>query len=139
VKNRRCLVPASGFFEWEHGGKRKTPYYITVRGQALFAFAGLHDTWKSPDGSILRTYTIITTRPNDMVARVHDRMPAILLPQHEDIWAGQAPLTSADLAALLAPCPADAMEMHRVSDRINSPLNDTPDVIRSINNGSDRF
>jgi putative SOS response-associated peptidase YedK len=89
VKNRRCLVPASGFFEWEHGGKRKTPYYITVRGQALFAFAGLHDTWKSPDGSILRTYTIITTRPNDMVARVHDRMPAILLPQHEDIWAGQ--------------------------------------------------
>lgn len=86
VKNRRCLVPASGFFEWRQEGGKPAPYYIHLRDAPLFAFAGLHDAWRGPDGTVIRSYTIITTLPNELVARVHDRMPAILLPEHEDRW-----------------------------------------------------
>jgi putative SOS response-associated peptidase YedK len=132
LKSRRCLVPASGFFEWETWGNRKAPYYIRLRNAPLFAFAGLYDTWKGQDGSVILSYTIITTRPNELVAQVHDRMPAILLPEYEERWVAQAPLGPDDLARQLAPCPAGAMEMYRVSDRVNVPGNDTPDVIEPL-------
>jgi putative SOS response-associated peptidase YedK len=132
LESHRCLVPASGFFEWKKGGNRKVPYYIRLRNAPLFAFAGLCDTWKSPDGSVILSYTIITTRPNELVSQVHDRMPAILLPEYEERWVAQAPLSPDDVARQLAPYPAGAMEMYRVSDRVNVPGNDTPDVIEPL-------
>lgn len=132
VKNRRCLVPASGFFEWKKDGAQKIPYYFFLKDAPLFAFAGLYDAWKSPDGSVIRSYMIITTRPNDLVAPVHDRMPAILLPKNEERWLGQQPIAPADTASLLAPYPAGMMAMHRVSGLVNAPVNDTPDVIEPV-------
>lgn len=132
VKNRRCLVPASGFFEWKKDGAQKIPYYFFLKAASLFAFAGLYDAWKSPDGSVIRSYTIITTRPNNLVAPVHDRMPAILLPKNEERWLGQQPIAPADTTSLLAPYPTGMMAMHRVSGLVNAPVNDTPDVIEPV-------
>src|SRR5208282_193469 len=77
LKENRCLVPASGFFEWKHEGKRKVPFYIHVKDEPVFAFAGLYDTWQASAGTILQTYTIITTAANDVVSPLHDRMPVI--------------------------------------------------------------
>ena len=81
---------------------------------------------------MIQSYTIITTRPNDLVAPVHDRMPAILLTKNEERWLGQQPIAPADTASLLAPYPAGMMAMHRVSGRVNAPVNDTPDVIEPV-------
>jgi len=132
LKNRRCLVPASGFFEWKKDGAQKIPYYFFLKDAPLFAFAGLYDAWTSPGGLVIRSYTIITTGPNGLVAQVHNRMPAILLRENEERWVGQQPIAPADLTSLLAPCPVDAMAMHRVSGRVNTPVNDTPDIIEPV-------
>jgi putative SOS response-associated peptidase YedK len=132
LKNKRCLVPASGFFEWKKDGAQKIPYYFFLKDAPLFAFAGLYDAWTSPGGLVIRSYTIITTGPNGLVAQVHNRMPAILLQENEERWVGQQPIAPADLTSLLAPCPEDAMTMHRVSGRVNTPVNDTPDIIEPV-------
>src|SRR5262245_5967973 len=78
-KSRRCLVPADAFYEWKASGRTKQPYAIAMRHRQPFALAGLWENWKDPEsGDWLRTYTILTTKPNELVARLHDRMPAIL-------------------------------------------------------------
>ena len=81
-RKRRCLVPASGFYEWQKGPAGKTPYYITSADESLLAFAGLWDIWRKPDGEKLTTFTVITTTPNEFVKRLHDRMPVILEPEN---------------------------------------------------------
>ena len=87
LRSRRCLVIADGFYEWQaQGGKGKIPMYITLKDQQPFAFAGLWDLWKRPDGEELRTCTIVTTEPNELVASIHNRMPVILGPHARDLW-----------------------------------------------------
>ena len=105
MQNRRCLVPASGFFEWKKEGKKKIPFYIHLPKIPLFAFAGLYDQWAGTHGNLIRTYTIITTAPNELVAKVHNRMPSILLPEHEDRWLSKTPLNAEALKEILAPFP----------------------------------
>src|SRR5258707_8602572 len=83
---QRCIVPAGGFFEWKQAGKEKIPYYIHLKHQKLFSFAGLYDCWRNKDGKELHSYTIITTRPNAVVGAIHDRMPVILTKEHEETW-----------------------------------------------------
>lgn len=91
LKQRRCLVPATGFFEWQGEPGRKQPWAITVPGQPLFAFAGLWERWKPPAGEPVETFTIVTTDANEQVARIHDRMPVILPMDALDTWlAGPA-------------------------------------------------
>jgi putative SOS response-associated peptidase YedK len=78
-RRRRCLVPADAFYEWKVAGKAKQPYAIAMRHRQPFAFAGLCENWKNPDsGDWLRTFTVLTTKHNELVARLHDRMPVIL-------------------------------------------------------------
>ena len=84
--NRRCLVPADGFYEWRKGGKRKGPMRFKLKSGEPFAFAGLWDSWKQPDGSSLCTYTIVTTEPHDVLRPIHDRMPAILSNDDAQKW-----------------------------------------------------
>ncbi|NMB79689.1 MAG: SOS response-associated peptidase [Methanomicrobiales archaeon] len=132
VRSHRCLVPASGFFEWKKEGKRKIPFYFTVPGQPLFAFAGLFSQWKSPDGTVLSTYTIITCPANVLLAGVHDRMPVILAQENESRWLSQEPLAPGDLAQILAPFPAAAMQKMPVSDLVNSPAVDDERIIRPL-------
>lgn len=132
VKSRRCLVPASGFYEWKKDGKRKIPFYFHLPGEPLFAFAGLYDAWHGPDGTNLLTYTIITCPANPLLADVHDRMPVILSRENEERWLAPGPVPAEDLPRILAPCPASAMEKVAVSDRVNNPAADDENLIRPL-------
>lgn len=130
-KSQRCLVPVSGFFEWKKTGEGKQPYSIRVKNEEYFALAGLYDVWRGPDGTELKTYTIVTTTPNELMAPIHNRMPVVLNSEYEDLWLDKE--TSADeLLALLAPYPADQMEAYLVSTRVNSPRNDDPGIIEAL-------
>jgi putative SOS response-associated peptidase YedK len=122
---RRCLVPACGFYEWQkHPAGGKQPYYITSADGSLLAFAGLWDTWKKPDGDMLTTFTVLTTKPNELTERLHDRMPVILEPEHYRTW-----LETDDPRDLLKPAPVEMLQCFPVSSRVNSPKNDAPDLI----------
>lgn len=129
LRSRRCLIVADGFYEWkkEYGGK--TPMYITMKGGQPFAFAGLWDSWKDRDGQQLRTCTIVTTMPNDLVSTIHDRMPAILLPSARDMWLDTDIQDDQALLPLLAPYPADLMTARQVSRMVNSPRVEGPELI----------
>ena len=85
-KSRRCLVPASGFYEWQVQAQGKQPFCIRLSGGELFAFAGLYDIWRDDDGNELHSYTIVTTAPNELVAPIHNRMPVILRREDEHAW-----------------------------------------------------
>ena len=129
-KRRRCLIPATGFYEWQRNpdGKTKTPMYIALKSGAPFAFAGLWESWHSPEGQHIQSCTIITTEPNDLMAPIHNRMPVILPANAYDLWLDPAERT--DLQALLLPYSAQEMTAHPVSTLVNSPINDTPDCLK---------
>ena len=134
-KRRRCAVLTDGFFEWKRAenGKRvtKQPYHIQLADAQPFAFAGLWEIWKSPEGQDLHTCTIVTTEPNDLMAEIHNRMPAIL--DKESMWDWLDPEASPiSLHALLQPYPADRMKAYPISTLVNRPENDRPDVIKPI-------
>jgi putative SOS response-associated peptidase YedK len=133
LKNQRCLVPASGFFEWKKEGSKKIPFYLHLPKIPLFGFAGLYDCWKCPDGKLLFTYTIITTEPNELIAKIHNRMPSILQPEHEDRWLSKVPLSAVDLKEILSPFPAENMSMYPVSPLVNSPDADDERIIKPMN------
>jgi putative SOS response-associated peptidase YedK len=130
-KSRRCLVPASGFYEWQRTEQGKQPFCIRLKDADLFAFAGLYDVWQDAAGNELYSYTVITTAPNDLVASIHNRMPVILHPEDEDAWLDKY-TDSAQLLALLKAYPADAMEAYPVSRAVNSPANEGAELMRSV-------
>lgn len=132
LKRGRCLVPATGFYEWKKTDGRKAPYYIHKKEDTLFAFAGLHDTWKDPSGNEIPTFTIITTDSNSLVGTIHTRMPVILKRDDEPLWLREEPLEEGELNRLFQPYPADALVAYPVSPTVNSPLIDSPDLIRPV-------
>jgi putative SOS response-associated peptidase YedK len=132
LNSRRCLVPASGFYEWKKDGGKKTPFYIRLRDEPVFAFAGLYDVWHTPLGEGYATYTIITTGPNDLVSPIHNRMPAILRREDEDQWVSGESLSAADLTGILAPHPAGGMEAYPVLPLVNNPGNNDERLIRPL-------
>jgi putative SOS response-associated peptidase YedK len=125
-QRRRCLVPADGFYEWRKSGKERQPLLIRRQDRAPFAFAGLWERWRQPDGPVVRSCTIVTCPPNALVAEVHNRMPVILAAEDHDRWLDPA---QGDGKALLRPCPAEWLEAVAVSPRVNSPANDGPEVL----------
>jgi putative SOS response-associated peptidase YedK len=130
-KYKRCLIPADGFYEWkaQPGTKVKTPYFIHMKDRKPFAFAGLWDEWQSPDGGALRTCTIVTTSPNELMQGLHNRMPVILDPKDYAEWLDPAPRSAESLAHLVKPFPAGPMAAYPVSTLVNSPANDRPDLV----------
>jgi putative SOS response-associated peptidase YedK len=125
-KRRRCIVPADAFYEWKANGKAKQPYAIAMRDRQPFAFAGLWENWKDPaTQDWLRTFTILTTPPNDVVAPLHDRMPLILHPSGYDQWLDK----ECDAAELIRPFPADRMVTWPISTRVNRPENDDATIL----------
>jgi putative SOS response-associated peptidase YedK len=111
-RSQRCLLPASGFYEWQTSThtRAKTPYLFTLADDEHFAFAGIWEVWRTrSSGQEFRTCAIITTTPNELVARVHNRMPVILHPEDEAEWLNPNPEDVGRLAAFLQPYPADAM------------------------------
>ncbi len=118
LHKRRCLVPFDGFYEWKRAGKVKTPYRITWQGERIFCIAGLWESWKSPEGAIIHSFTLLTQPPNDLMATIHNRMPAILLPEQEALWID--PALSAEAALqLIHPLPETLLRAYPVSKRVN--------------------
>jgi putative SOS response-associated peptidase YedK len=111
--SQRCLIPASAFFEWSGVTGHKTKYRLARPDGELPGFAGLYDTWKSPDGLELQTYTIITTTPNTVVEPIHNRMPVILLPEQEDDWLNPDLTEPPDVLPYLRPYPGDLLVAER--------------------------
>ena len=108
-QRRRCLVPLDNFYEWKKLGKDRQPYAVALADRRLMAMAGLWESWRSPAGERLRSFAIVTTAANELLAPVHDRMPVILGPEELALWLGEAPANPARLKALLVPYPADDM------------------------------
>ena len=125
VRQRRCLVPATGFFEWQGAAGRKQPFAITLPGRPLFAFAGLWETWQPQAGAAVETFTIVTTDANDSVAEIHDRMPVILPKDAEDAWLKAEPI---DARMLLTPY-SGAMSLRAVSRIVGNSKNDVPECL----------
>lgn len=130
-KRRRCLIPATGFYEWGKGeGKTKQPYYIHLADNQIFAFAGLWETWHSPDSDMIETCTIITTEPNDLIRRLHHRMAVILDPPDYELWLSPDELPPSALMPLLKPYPPENMRYYPVSPLVNNVRNDSPACIK---------
>ena len=117
-RTRRCAIPASGFYEWTGGTRRRVPHAITVEGRPIVAFAGLWECWKDAAGKPLETYTILTTAANGFVRPMHDRMPAILAEGDVDAWLAGSP---EDAEKLIRPYPDEALRERTVSRAVNDP------------------
>jgi putative SOS response-associated peptidase YedK len=140
-RNRRCVIPASGFYEWKRSGSGRSkvsqPYYVTMArpggtadAPALMSFAGLWERWKAADGSEVLSFTIITTAANQLVAGIHDRMPVILGRSESLEWLGAPNL------ALLRPCRSEWLRCWPVSRRVNTPRNDDSELIQPMGGGA---
>jgi len=135
LASRRCLVPATGFFEWKKVGSRRIPYYVRLKGHPLFAFAGLYDRWRDPAGEDIATFTIITTRPNAAVSPLHDRMPAVLLREYEERWVASGALSPEEREGMLEPVDAHLMEAYPVGPQVSNPNIESEDIIRPVQDG----
>jgi len=127
-RQRRCIVPVDGFYEWKaiKGQKAKQPFAIAMKDGAPFGIAGIWENWQDPaSGEWIRTFAVITTDANEMVAEIHDRMPAILAPGAYEHWLSDEP----DPRTLMRPFPAELMRIWPVSTRVNKPANDDPSII----------
>lgn len=131
-KSRRCIIPASGFYEWKRDGNVKVPHFIQLRSGEPMGFAGLWETWR-PRGhdDELQTCTILTTGPNEVMAQIHDRMPVILSPEDYEDWL-DADAEKDFLRALMVPYNAKEMRAHPVSTRVNSARNDGPELVEAV-------
>ena len=128
MRARRCLVPASGFYEWQKLGKAKQPWWVGMAGGAPFSMAGLWESWRDPvAGDRLKTITILTTAANAMLAPIHERMPVIVDPADYDAW-----LSGPGFAQLLRPHPTAGMAAHPVSSWVNSPAHDDPRCVEPV-------
>jgi putative SOS response-associated peptidase YedK len=124
-RERRCLIPADGFYEWKRVNGGKQPYYIHMKEERPFAFAGLWESWKDEGGPEIRSCAILTTKPNALAREIHDRMPVILPAGSYAAWLDPE-AEKEELVALLVPYPEDEMETYPVSRFVNSPQNNNP-------------
>ena len=132
-ERRRCLVPADGFYEWQKAGDKTQPYAIVPREGGIFAFAGLWERWKNPaDGSILRSFTIVTGLPNPLCRPIHERMPVILPQATWPLWLGEAEASLDELLALLVPYPAELMRVYPIGKGVGNVKNDEPGLLEPI-------
>jgi putative SOS response-associated peptidase YedK len=148
LATQRCLVPATGYFEWvqgagnasvKQGNRGKQPYRIRLLGEemdradSIFAFAGLYDLWHGPGGQELRTYTIVTTEANVALSAIHSRMPVILPRDAEGAWLDRDNTDVETLLSLLQPYPEDLMTAYPVSTLVNKPSNEGRQLIEALN------
>jgi putative SOS response-associated peptidase YedK len=135
---RRCLVPADGFYEWEKMRHRKQPHYVRVGGGQVFAFAGLWERWwDRASGAQRETFTIVTTEPNTLLEPIHNRMPVIIAPDDYDRWLDPENRDAASLSDLLAPYPPERMSAYPVSTYVNKPENEGPECVRPLDQQPD--
>jgi putative SOS response-associated peptidase YedK len=131
-KKHRCLIVADGFYEWRKTETGKIPVYITMKNGLPFGFAGLYSDWAPPEGKSIRTCTIVTTEPNELITPIHNRMPVIIKPDDRDRWLDPDEHDPEALIPLLAPYPSDEMVAWQVSRAVNSPGYDSPENIEPV-------
>jgi putative SOS response-associated peptidase YedK len=134
-KSKRCLIPVRGFYEWQHVGKNKIPWYIYHAEDGIFTIAGLYSEWMPLDGSgKVSTFTIITTEANELMAEVHNskkRMPVILSRNDEKKWIDKG-LAPADAMNMLKPCPSEILKAYTIGPLVNDKIanRNTPEVLK---------
>ncbi len=131
LRERRCLIPADGFYEWESHGRRKQPWFIRMQDGRPFAFAGLWEQWTDSEGRGIHSCAIITTTPNALIQRFHHRMPVILSPGDYDLWLDPQMRDVDRLLPLLIAYPPKEMMAYPVNPLVNRPANDSPACHRS--------
>jgi len=129
VKYNRCIIPATGFYEWVPIENRKQPYYVRLLNSGIMAFAGLWDKWEAEDGTHIETCCILTTSANEMMKPIHERMPVILQPEDYNLWLNRNMHDPHELQKLYKPFPSDLMVAHPVPDLVNMPRFDSASCI----------
>ena len=135
LRRRRCLILADGFYEWQQVGRGKRPMRVVLKSREPFAFAGLWESWRNPEGDVIRSCTIVTTEANDLLRPIHERMPVILPRDLEEFWLDGDVTDSAALTDALAPYPEDLMETYEISTLVNKATNNGPDLIAPVGPG----
>jgi putative SOS response-associated peptidase YedK len=130
VCNHRCLIPATGFYEWRTTKDGKVPYFIHPKDEDLYAFAGIWDTWKSDDGHEIKTYSIMTSDPNKEMKAIHTRMPVILHHEDEAAWLEPSNDNQEKLEKLLFPSEDNRLEIYKVSRDVNSVRNNNKELLQ---------
>lgn len=134
LKSKRCIIFADGFYEWDkNSSNKKLPYFISLKSQEPFAFAGLWDSWKNSDDIVIQSGTIITTKANELMNGIHSRMPVIL--QNDMIleWLSNEKFDMKLIEKLMEPYSSDKMEMYMVSTMVNNPVNDNTSCTNRFN------
>ena len=134
ISSKRCIIPADGYYEWRKADKQ--PFRITMESRSLFSMAALYDTWVAPSGEKLSTCTIITTEANEGIRPIHERMPAIIPPDHIDAWLSRDQSNPSELLPLLKP--TEGMFAYPVSPIVGNARNDSPAYIEPYNLPPDR-
>lgn len=132
LKQRRCLVPASGFYKWKTNKKKTTPFYIRLLTRELFAIGAIYSVWKSASGRDIYSFSMLTTQANALIQPVGDTMPVILRPENYDLWLQEAHIDPEKLDRLLKPYLLTEMAVNRVSEKINDQENNDPSLIQPI-------
>jgi len=128
IQKRRCLVPADGFYEWKKTEKGKQPYRIITKDQEIFTMAGLWERWNAPDGQMVLSFSVITQEPNNLMADIHDRMPAILTKDQEELWLSDD-VSPIELVEMIQPYDDQLMEAYPVSKKVGNVRNNSADLI----------
>jgi putative SOS response-associated peptidase YedK len=128
-RSRRCLIPASGFYEWQPTPHGKQPWFIRAESGVVLALAGVWDSWRTPEGAILETCAIVTTEANDLLRRLHERMPVIIGPGDYEAWLSAPP---ADALAVARPFPSGKLRTWPVSTRVNRATEEGPDLVNPV-------
>lgn len=131
LKTRRCIVPFDGFYEWKKTQNGKQPYRITTTNTDIFSVAGLWSSWDSTEGNTIYSFTLITQEPNDLMKDIHDRMPALLLPEQEALWLDEN-IQPEEALSQIEPYPDDLMHAYTVSTRVGNVRNNDEDLIKEI-------
>jgi putative SOS response-associated peptidase YedK len=129
IFRKRCIVPVSGFFEWKRHGERKRPFKIVLRDVPIMSLAGMWDTWRPGTSEEQHSFTIVTTKANELMAEIHDRMPVILGRSEQEEWLDPDTNSRERLGPLMEPCPSSWLSAVEVSSLVNSSKNNTPDVL----------
>ena len=132
VKKRRCLVPFDGFYEWKRGPKGvKLPFRIITTNIEIFTIAGIWESWKSPEGEIIHSFSLITQPANALVEKIHDRMPAILMPEQEALWLDEN-IAAEEAVKIIEPYPVEFMDAYRVSTKVNNVRENYEELINPV-------
>lgn len=128
-RHRRCLVPMSGFYEWQKRGILKQPYFIALSDERVMAVAGLWERWEGAEDAAIESCTLLTTESNDLIAPLHERMPVIVAPENYELWLNPSVEDPTVIRPLIAPYPLGEMIARPVSPRVNDPSFDSASLL----------